>query len=73
MRRAILTDIDLPDFGGPAFEPELGRSIYAGRLDRLRAAMEQHRLDALVIYGDREHMANISWASGYDPRQNGLR
>ena len=68
MRRAILTDIDLPDFGGPAFEPELGRSIYAGRLDRLRAAMEQHRLDALVIYGDREHMANISWASGYDPR-----
>ena len=25
-------------------------------------------LDAVVIYGDREHVANISWASGYDPR-----
>ena len=25
-------------------------------------------LGALVIYGDREHMANICWATGHDPR-----
>jgi hypothetical protein len=30
--------------------------------------MKRAGYDALVIYGDREHVANISWASGYDPR-----
>ncbi len=30
--------------------------------------MAEQKLDAVVIYGDREHVANISWASGYDPR-----
>jgi hypothetical protein len=68
MRRAVLTDIDLPDFGEPRAEPSLSPELYAARLDRLRARMRLHDLDAIVIYGDREHVANISWASGYDPR-----
>lgn len=68
MRRAVLTDIDLPDFGEASVEPVLTGALYAARLERLRARMRLHDLDALVIYGDREHMANISWASGYDPR-----
>ncbi len=68
MRRAVLTDIELPDFGDPRSEPALGRAIYEGRIARLRARMTSQGLDAVVIYGDREHMANISWASGYDPR-----
>ena len=68
MRHAILTDIELPDFGDPLSEPHLGRSLYAARLDRLRARMRLHDLDAVLIYGDREHMANICWTSGYDPR-----
>ena len=68
MRRAVLTDIELPDFGEPVFEPALGSEIYARRLAELRRRMARHKLDALVIYGDREHLANISWACGYDPR-----
>jgi len=68
MRRAVLTDIELPDFGGPVTEPALGRPIYDARIQRLRERMRQHGLGAVVIYGDREHMANICWATGHDPR-----
>ena len=68
MRRAVLTDIQLPDYGDPVSEPGLGRPIYAARLARLRERMRLHGLGALVIYGDREHVANIAWATGHDPR-----
>lgn len=68
MRRAVLTDIELPDFGGPGPEATLPGVLYAARLERLAARMAAHGLDALVIYGDREHMANLSWATGHDPR-----
>ena len=68
MRRAVLTDIELPDFGAPVTEPVLDRAIYAARLERLGRRMAELGLDALVIYGDREHMANICWATGHDPR-----
>lgn len=68
MRKARLAFIDLPDFGEPTTEPVLNRDLYAARIERLRARMVEHRLDAMVIYGDREHVANISWATGYDPR-----
>ena len=68
MRKAVLSDIELPDFGDPVFEPVLDKSIYEARIARLRQRMTQHGLEALVIFGDREHVANISWASGYDPR-----
>jgi hypothetical protein len=50
------------------FEPRLGPGIYGARHERLLGAMADANLDALVIYGDREHMANISWATGHDPR-----
>ena len=68
MRKAKLTSLDLPDFGSPASEPELGREIYVARLAQLLARIAAQGLDALVIYGDREHVANISWATGHDPR-----
>jgi hypothetical protein len=68
MPSAQLVSLTLPDFGEPAVEPRLGREIYDGRHRRLLKAMLKAGLDALVIYGDREHLANISWASGYDPR-----
>ena len=68
MPNAILTDVELPDFGSPVAEPTLGRAIYAARLERLSARIHDSGLDALVIFGDREHMANICWATGHDPR-----
>ena len=68
MKTASLVAVDLPDFGEPEVEPTLTHEIYLARHDRLLTGMMENRYDALVIYGDREHMANIAWATGYDPR-----
>lgn len=68
MSTAKLVPVTLPDFGEPTVEPRLGPDIYDARHTRLLKAMKKAGYDALVIYGDREHVANISWASGYDPR-----
>ena len=68
MRRARLTEISLPDFGIPTVEPVLGRELYLKRIARLEMRLAAEGLDAVVIYGDREHVANIAWATGYDPR-----
>ncbi len=68
MRQPRLATVTLPDFGDPIAEPQLTRATYESRLQRLRARMNAAGFSAIVIYGDREHMANISWATGYDPR-----
>jgi hypothetical protein len=73
MRKARLASVELPDFGGVSGNgvhppAELGPQIYAARMVALRARMAAMGLDAMVIYGDREHVANICWATGHDPR-----
>lgn len=68
MRHAVLADIDLPDFGSPSLDPRLGREVYVQRLARLEMRMAEEGYDAIVLYGDREHLANLCWATGYDPR-----
>ena len=68
MRRAGLATIEWPDFGLPDLPPALALDEVQGRIAALRRAMESRGLDILVIYGDREHAANIHWATGFDPR-----
>lgn len=38
------------------------------RIDRLRVRMDENRLSHLVVYGDREHFANIAYLTHFDPR-----
>ena len=40
MRHAILTGIELPDYGEPVSEPVLGRTLFEARLARLREVLE---------------------------------
>ena len=67
-RRARLAEVVLPDFGMPTTEPLLPASIYAARLERLRSRMEARGYDHIVVWGDREHSANIAYLTGFDPR-----
>ena len=67
-KQARLAVVTLPDFGRAAIEPLLPRSLFAERVERLRAAMAARRYDHLVVWGDREHSANIAYLSGFDPR-----
>ena len=48
--------------------PTLPRALYAARLERARAAAAEHGYDVLVVYADREHNANLSHLTGFDPR-----
>jgi Xaa-Pro aminopeptidase len=67
VRHAELVELDLPDFGYPTFEPKLSTTTYLNRLQKLRNKCKDIYTH-LVVYGDREHMANISYLTGYDPR-----
>ncbi len=63
-----LTRIEWPDFGLPDLPRLPGLSSMEGRLAQIRAAMAARGMERLVVYGDREHAANIHWATGFDPR-----
>ncbi len=63
---AQLTRIVWPDFGSPDLPPEFTLAEARARLAALRHAGRHY--DALVIYGDREHAANLHWITGFDPR-----
>ncbi|MGE3449602.1 MAG: aminopeptidase P family N-terminal domain-containing protein, partial [Microbacteriaceae bacterium] len=66
--RALLSDVALPEFGMPDAEPLLPAAVYVDRMTRLRAAMQARGYDHLVVWGDREHSANIAYLTGFDPR-----
>jgi len=63
-----LEQIELGDFGGASTFPQIGKDEYESRLAAVVQRMNQHRLDFLVVYGDREHFANLAYLTGFDPR-----
>ena len=68
MKTARLETIELPDFGLPSAMPELPDELYAARTERARARAVERGYDSLVVYADREHSANLSYLTGFDPR-----
>jgi Xaa-Pro aminopeptidase len=63
-----LVEIELPDFGEPTIEPTIPAATYAERVGAALSRARERGLDALVVYGDREHSANLAFLTGYDPR-----
>jgi hypothetical protein len=63
-----LATLSLPEFGEPWTEPEIPASTYEARIAAARQRAEDAGYDALLVYGDREHLANIAYLTGYDPR-----
>jgi hypothetical protein len=68
MSKARLAKISLPDFGMPEAMPEIPASVYRARMERLRARATNRYYDRLIVYADREHSANLSYLTGFDPR-----
>lgn len=68
MPKIEYAEIVLPDFGPPRTEPEIPVATYAARLRETRERIAYSGYDALLVYGDREHFANITYLTGYDPR-----
>ena len=63
-----LAPVSLPEFGLPDEMPTISSAEYAQRIEMLREKMEKLNLTHFVVFGDREHSANIAYLSGYDPR-----
>ena len=68
MSPARLAPIELPEFGIPDHLPTLPPELYRERLERARERSARRGLDLLIVYADREHSANLSYLTGFDPR-----
>ena len=68
MSHVELAVIELPEFGVPTVQPTVTGDTYATRIKMVRERAEAANLDVLVVYGDREHFANLAYLTGYDPR-----
>lgn len=66
--RVELRTLDLPEFGLPTVQPAIPPSTYRARVAALLERAKAAGFDALVVYGDREHAANLAFLTGYDPR-----
>jgi len=60
-----LAAVGLPELDVPQARPPIGADGYASRLAALASRVAA---DRVVVYGDREHYANLSFFSGFDPR-----
>lgn len=67
---ARLIETQIPDFGRAAEPPQwrLDAEGYSRRLEAVRERMDRKGWTHLVVYGDREHFANLAWLTGFDPR-----
>ena len=63
-----LETVALPEFGEPTVMPSVPRATYDRRLTALSDRVRTDGLDGFVVYGDREHSANLAYLTGYDPR-----
>ena len=67
-RRHRLIEIDWPEFGVAACPSPPSATELEARLNNLRSKMEERNLTHIVVYGDREHFANLAYLTGFDPR-----
>jgi Xaa-Pro aminopeptidase len=63
-----LAEIGVPDFGLPSAEPSVPTATYQARLAAAADAAAAAGLDALLVYADREHFANLAYLTRFDPR-----
>src|SRR3954471_2412030 len=63
-----LITLDLPEFGLPSVEPTIPARVYRERMTSFRQRMHAEGYDVAIVYGDREHFANLMYLTGYDPR-----
>ena len=61
----VLREVAVPSFGVPLDPPRIPASVYEKRCGE---AYARAACDWLVVYADREHLANMAFLCGYEPR-----
>src|SRR4051812_25112340 len=54
--------------GMTADHPGIALEEYRTRVDRVRAVLSEHRLDAVVAYANKTHPGHVRYLAGYEPR-----
>jgi Xaa-Pro aminopeptidase len=67
-RKHKLIELAWPEFGTGERPRSASLEEFRSRVGAARHAMDLRRLTHLVIYGDREHFANLAYLTGFDPR-----
>src|SRR6202158_161385 len=67
-RKHQLVEAAWPEFGTGERPDAASLEEFQSRIDAARRVMESRRLTHLVVYGDREHFANLAYLTGFDPR-----
>lgn len=68
MKKAGLVRIQWPEFGTDVKPVEFNVTEIEDRLAKTRKMMNEKGLSHLVVYGDREHFANLMYLINFDPR-----
>ena len=68
MKKASLSEIDWPNFGIGERPPNLSLSEFQSRVKMVQSQLKENGYTHLLIYGDREHFANLTWICNIDPR-----
>ncbi len=63
-----LGEIELPRYELSHDAPAIPLATYLARLESAETAAAASGLDALVVYADREHFANLAYLTGFEPR-----
>ena len=63
-----LGPVDLPTYDLPIEQPQVPQETFLERVAAADRATAEAGLDALIVYADREHFANLSYLTGFDPR-----
>lgn len=67
-KRARLIERDWPQFGAAPAPPAVRAEELQQRIEALRAAVAGRKLSHAIVYADREHFANLTYLTQFDPR-----
>lgn len=68
MKQHYLKEITWPDFGSEKLPPQFPFAEYQSRIQACQELLKKHNYTHLIIYADREHFANLTYLTGFDPR-----
>lgn len=68
MRQITYTNVPAPQAAANYVPVDLTAETMRQRRDKVFAAMEAQRFDALLVYADREHGSNFAYLTGFAPR-----
>ncbi|MDL2236256.1 M24 family metallopeptidase [Christensenellaceae bacterium OttesenSCG-928-K19] len=67
-RKAVLDKVGDPGISLPKKQAIVPKEVYQARHKAMLEQMKAQRMDAVVIYADREHYSNFKYFTGFDPR-----